>query len=87
MNVTEFKKPDPYWKIQKITMYADIGERTSVVEFANGRCHIVVDKGCWCFVNDGRFVRTLSPSFIKILKKLPDDPHDYLPYMKTLNIP
>jgi len=86
-NITEFKKPDPYWKVQKIKLYADIGTFTSVVQFAEGSCHIVVDKGCWCLVNSGRFSRMLTPRALSIIKQLPDNPYDYLPYMRTLNLP
>lgn len=87
MTTLDFKKPDPYWKVQRVKLYADIGSFTSVVEFAKGSCHIVVDKGCWKFVNNGRFTACLAPIALDILKKLPSDPYDYKPYMDTLNIP
>ena len=87
MNTIDFKKPDPYWKIQKVKLYADIGVFTSVVEFANGMCHIVVDKGCWRVVNSGRFTALLTPYSLDILKKLPSDPYDYKPYLDSLDIP
>ena len=87
MTTLDFKKPDPYWKVQRVKLYADIGIYTSVVEFANGMCHIVVDKGCWRVVNSGRFTALLTPFSLDLLIILPREPLNYKPYFESFNIP
>jgi hypothetical protein len=86
MNIIEFERPDPLFKVQKVTLQTG-SKITSVVEFNNGYSHIVVDDGCWVVVNGGMFASWIFPKALDILKKLPSNPYDYKPYMDSLNIP
>ncbi|MDD5589217.1 MAG: hypothetical protein PHP92_04135 [Candidatus Nanoarchaeia archaeon] len=56
----------------------------SVAEFNEKCSHIIIDDHCWNIINGDKFSSYIFPEAMSILKKLPDSPDKYKPYIKYL---
>ena len=65
------------------------GSITAVANCNEGNTHIVVDDSCWViynnyYLNGGGFSAWIFPEALEVLKKLPNSPRDYLPYINFI---